>query len=226
MLLPPIRARKKVLGKCRPATMSELRGFVFDSRVVTLVANTMTFPGFLFKNIRASSCRIYIWNLAFSSFYWQLVSSLRDRPCMGLARLASHVLRETFFFGRPVFWFRKSSCFFSQKRVSRDAMFTNCFADWSLGEPLWKGVEGSRQEVKNVIVKRNCAFEFLRQKCPLHVFFFVCCHVCRVCVGSLLQSSFSVHTSLIFLSQKQKSLGRASLPDCKPSMVIWFCGGK
>ena len=114
MLLPPIRARKKVLGKCRPATMPELRGFVFDSRVVTLVANTMTFPGFLFKNIRASSCRIYIWNLAFSSFYWQLVSSLRDRPCMGLARLASHVLRETFFFGRRVFWFRKSSCFLAK----------------------------------------------------------------------------------------------------------------
>ena len=79
-------------------------------------------------------------------------------------------------------------------------------------------MEGSRQEVKNVIVKRNCAFEFLRQKCPLHVFFFVCCHVCRVCVGSLLQSSFSVHTSLIFPSQKQKSLGRAILPDCKPSI--------
>ena len=97
---------------------------------------------------------------------------------------------NVFFFGRPVFWFRKSSCFFSQKRVSRDAMFTNCFADWSLSEPLWNGVEGPRHEVKNVIVKRNCAFEFFRQKCILHVFFFVCCHVCRVCVGSLLQSSF------------------------------------
>lgn len=98
MLLPPICARKKVSGKCRPATMPELRNFAFDSRVATLVADTMTSPGFLFKNIRASSCRIYIWNLAFSSFSWQLVSSLRDRPCMGLARLASHVLRETFFF--------------------------------------------------------------------------------------------------------------------------------
>ena len=125
---------------------------------------------------------------------------------------------KCFFSGRPVFWFRKSSCFFSQKRVSRDAMFTSCFADWRLGEPLWNGVESPRHEVKNVIVKRNCAFEFLRQKCPLHVFFFVCCHVCRVCVGSLLQSSFSVHTSLIFPSQKQKSLGRAILPDCKPSI--------
>ena len=125
---------------------------------------------------------------------------------------------KRFFFGRPVFWFRKSSCFFSQKRVSRDAMFTSCFADWRLSEPLWNGVESPRHEVKNVIVKRNCAFEFFRQKCTLHVFFFVCCHVCRVCVGSLLQSSFSVHTSLIFPSQKQKSLGRASLPDWKPSI--------
>jgi len=97
---------------------------------------------------------------------------------------------KRFFFGRPVFWFRKSSCFFSQKRVSCDAMFTSCFADWRLSEPLWNGVESPRHEVKNVIVKRNCAFEFFRQKCILHVLFFVCCHVCRVCVGSLLQSSF------------------------------------
>ena len=120
MLLPPIRARKKVSGKCRPATMPELRNFAFDSRVVTLVANTMTSPGFLFKNIRASPCRIYIWNLAFSSFYWQLVSSLRDRPCMGLARLASHVLREMFFLRETCLLVSEEFMFFQPKtRIPR-----------------------------------------------------------------------------------------------------------
>ena len=55
---------------------------------------------------------------------------------MGLARLASHVLREMFFFRETCLLVSEEFMFFSQKRVSRDAMFTNCFADWSLGEPL------------------------------------------------------------------------------------------
>ena len=129
---------------------------------------------------------------------------------MGLARLASHVLRETFFFRETCLLVSEEFMFFQPKtRIPRRDVYKLLCGLEILANPSENGVEGPRHEVKNVIVKRNCAFEFLRQKCPLHVFFFVCCHVCRVCVGSLLQSSFSVHTSLIFPSQKQKSLGRA-----------------
>ena len=181
MLLPPIRARKKVSGKCRPATMPELRNFAFDSRVVTLVANTMTSPGFLFKNIRASSCRIYIWNLAFSSFSWQLVSSLRDRPCMGLARLASHVLRETFFFRETCLLVSEEFMFFKPKtRIPRRDVYKLLCGLESWRTPLkrcWRFAPRSKKRNRQaeLCVRIPPTKVYLARFFPLFVVIFVAC---------------------------------------------------
>ena len=48
------------------------------------------------------------------------MSSLRDRPCMGLARLASHVLREMFFFRETCLLVSEEFMFFQPKtRIPR-----------------------------------------------------------------------------------------------------------